>query len=188
MFGKGIDTEQRMRFIYVLLLGFFIGIISMNLGKEMFLTEGGILEKSELEQFGLIDFSRGNLLFYVLWTRLRQVLILTLLAFTCFRTIAIYGFVGFMGFSFGMVSTAAAIQYGLKGTGLILVTGMPHMLLYVPAYIWFLEWCYFLKIQKGEYVKNIIQYMAFILVTITGVLLESYVNPSILKSLLKFFE
>jgi len=187
MLVKGVNTEQRMRFLYVLMLGFFIGIIVMNLGKEVLLQEGNILGRTELEYFKSVSLNRGNLFLYVLWGRLRQVLVLTFLAFTFFRIMALYGFVGFMGFAFGMVSSAAAIQYGLKGTALILAAGMPHMLLYVPVYIWLLDWCYNLNISKGEAAKNIVKYIFFILVTIIGAFLESYVNPEILKSFLKFF-
>lgn len=187
MLVKGVNTEQRIRFLYVLMLGFFIGIIVMNLGKEILLQEGNILGRTELEHFKAISINRGNLFLYVLWARLRQVLLLTFLAFTFFRVMAIYGFVGFMGFAFGMVSSAASIQYGLRGTALMLAAGMPHMLLYIPAYIWLLEWCYNLSIQRGEIVRNLAKYILFILVTIIGVFLESYVNPEILKSILKIF-
>ena len=169
MLVKGVNTEQRIRFMYVLMLGFFLGIIGMNLGKEVLLLEGGILGKAELDQFKTLTLNKGNLFFYVLWMRLRQVFLLTVFAFTYFRMIAIYGFIGFMGFSFGMVSSAVSIQYGLKGIGLILAAGLPHMLLYIPAYIWLLEWCYYLRLQRGELLRNLIQYGFFILVTIMGV-------------------
>ena len=77
--------------------------------------------------------------------------------------------------------TSAVLQTGIRGIFLCLAALFPHFLFYGAAWV-ILLW-YFFQYPKVEW--NRMKTLGFFLLTAVGVLLECYVNPVLLKWMIK---
>ena len=195
----GAERGGRQKIIlYLFWAGMAVGIILGCMGQEEKVFEAGIPEIGVLHQLRGQEWN-GKLYFrYVLWLRLKSILILAVLATTylggAVAWLCAFGY----GTLSGSVLTFAVLQYGLKGVLLIVVSMMPHYLVYVPAMYGLLMWClkicreiYYEKVIRGEIRTwigiRLLQLVFIIAVVITGCLLESYVNPALVKKILNNF-
>lgn len=202
---KRYTSGQRIHFIYVFLFGFFIGVLSMNLWKDLLLSGSGFLDEEMLYQMKYTQIDMNKFFYFVLKKRVVLVLGLAILATTYLGQITVYG--GFLWFGFvgGMFVASACIRYGLKGILLLVGALLPHYILYIPAFWLLLVWCYQIccfmyfpaKVHNGgEYlyrskktflIKYGLQILTIFLVVIIGIFLESYVNPIFITKILKIF-
>lgn len=195
-------SGQKVQWFYVFLLGFFAGILIMNGGRETLLSRTGIFDEYSLYRMKYMTIDKGSFFLYVLQERMGTVLFMVMSATTVLGVAVVYGYAAWLGMSIGMLLSAIAIRYGLKGMFLFGGACLPQQLLYIPACLMLLQWCYDVccrlyfpaRIFEGEYgtKKQIIfrqlwRLIRIIGVVIMGILLESYVNPDIITNLLKVF-
>ena len=141
----------------------------------------------------------GNALFwYVMEMRLKTSLGLVIFA-TTYLGLAVVGCSAlYYGASAGMFLAAAVMRYGIKGILLVITAILPQYILYIPAYFFLLLWCrqicrliYFEKAarlgNKQVILIKLLQLLGIIAMIIAGCSLESYINPMILKKILKNF-
>lgn len=181
---------------------FFLGILIMNMGNEVFLGDAGIFNTSTMNRLKYIEINDGKFLVYVLRQRLEGCVALLLLSATALGLISAYGVVLWQGFITGMLITAAVIRYGIKGLLLILGGMFPHQCLLIPGGIMLLGWClenyyWFHRYGRGtvphfrsrrqQFFHQGILLLWILLVMIIGCVLESYVNPILISDLIKFF-
>lgn len=103
------------------------------------------------------------------------------------------------GFSVGFMLSAAIAKYGVKGILLVLGGVFPQYLFYFPVYVLY---CYLTvhlrqrlnrdKAGNGSergyiYGAWLIAAVGLLLIFVMGIFLESYINPVILKKILKIF-
>ena len=81
------------------------------------------------------------------------------------------------GFSIGYVLFVLSIRYGIKGVLLSLILWSPHMFLYLFS-------LYNLCREYGTVIKQKILYS---LMFIIGIIVEIYINPSLLSTITKLF-
>lgn len=201
-FGKAQDTGEMRQLAYTLLFGFFAGILGMVLKKESLLYRTGFLEGYTLSPVKFLEPDTGELLGSVLLQRLGAAVLLIVLATTYLGCAAAYLYQAWSGLALGILAAGSMIRYGLRGFLLIIGTLFPQQAILIPAFLLLSAKCcalcrllyrsnisvnfsgrekYRLLFKKG------LSMAAVVFVVITGCLLESYVNPRILKFLLQFF-
>ena len=138
-------------------------------------------------------FYQVELFYYISMKRIPIIIVLfMMLLFTNWGKIVGRLFLLWQGFSAGFLMATSVIVYGIKGILLIVVSAVPHYLVYIPLYITYLCIADFL----GEDSKNSVRKMigifsiCFLLFCIymLGIFLESYINPYILKNILDIFK
>lgn len=188
--------------IWTLLGGLLIGIVFVNLKRNLFVNEIDFLGTDVLYEMKYMSLDYGTFFWEVLKKRIIPIICIMVLATTYLGVVASYAYAGWLGASVGMFLGTAIIRYGVKGLFLCFVTMFPHYLIYLPAWLLLLkgarELCsciYFPGGCRGTYIngrKDEIRFGLKVLlkvlgVVIIGIIVESYVNPKLLLSFLKIF-
>ena len=189
---------RRLSLSYFFLAGIILGMLLIGLGKKVLLTDTGILNEEALYHMKYMTVDGNVLFWYVMGIRLKSSLGLVIFSTTYLGLVVVgCAAVGY-GASAGMFLTAAVMRYGLKGVLLVMTAIFPQYILYGPAYFLLLLWCRqicrLIYFEKGARLGNkqwilikLLQLLGIIAVIIAGCSLESYVNPMILKKVLKNF-
>lgn len=183
----------------IFLGAFAAGVFMANLMGREAVSNAGILNDYFVEKFQYAEINGENLFFYILGERIPLLLFLCFLAFTSLGVIAGMLVLSWQGFSIGFMLSAAIAKYGIKGILLALGGLFPQYLFYAPVYVlccWmtvYIRQRLFRDRREQERDKRY-TYMAGLLITaglfvvfITGIFLESYINPVILKKILNLF-
>lgn len=201
MYQQEKRNVYRMWF-YIFVLGFLAGILIMNLGSKRFIQDGKLFDMAAINRMRYFDVDSTSFLKYELPQRLKGFLILLVVATTCFGIAAAYFWVAWQGMLAGMVITAAVIKFGLKGILLILAGIFPQHLLFIPAAVMMLCWCYqtccilyfpgkciWIPYQnkKRQYIHQLGIMFWIICVVMIGCILECYVNPILVSDIIKIF-
>ena len=194
------EKTEVMRYVWpAVLLFFLIGIIGANLINREQLSGYGIWSTYFIDKFKYARIQSAELFYYVLEARFPVLLLLFLLIISNWGTVAGIVFLSWQSFTAGFLMAAAVIAYGLKGILLMGMAAFPQYLLYFPIYIAYIYLASFWrgKIKgnsgeskaagKKEYILFLGLCGVLLGLYITGIFLESYVNPYLLKKILKFF-
>ena len=79
----------------------------------------------------------------------------------------------------GMILTALSLRYGIRGSFFFLAALVPQQAVLVPGYCMLLEWCLHKKAASGVWIS--------LAVIGIGCAVEGYVNPFILKAVMRLF-
>ena len=180
------------------LLTFLAGILIANVIEEEQLNSFGIWNTYFIEKFKYAQIRPGDLFYYVLMERLPIMLLLLLLTVTSWGTIAGTVFLSWQSFAAGFLMAASVVSYGMKGILLMGVGFFPQYLIYVPLYITYVYLAAFFggRTKEGwgkgtghmrEWILFLAMLILFLSIYVTGIFLESYVNPYLLKKILKIF-
>ena len=196
--SKKFKIGERLPLPYLFMAGMAVGLILMTLGRTTLFEETGLLNEESLYQMKYMTVDRNALFWYILGIRFKNVAILAVLATTYLGLAAVCTMTISYGAAAGMFLAAAMMRYGVKGILLAVTAIFPRYLLYVPAFFFLLVWCE--QICRGIYFEKgarlgskqmllvkLLQLLGIIAVVIIGCGLESYVNPTVLKNLLKIF-
>ena len=199
---KGVSAGGSLwvRLMEGMFLGAFAaGIFMTNfMGREA-VSNAGILNDYFVEKFQYTDINGENLLFYILGERVPLLLLLCLLAFTSLGVIAGNLLLGWQGFSVGFMLSASVAKYGLKGILLVLGGLFPQYLFYAPVYVLYCWLTVYMRRRlyrdrqeqgtdrKYIYMAGLVASAGLMVLFITGIFLESYINPVILKKILNIF-
>lgn len=163
--------------ILFLVVGFFMGIIYENLAAQ---NQGGfvrIFQAQFLEKYGQIKIISEEYLWHVFRVRTISFMIVCLLGMLRWKKILVSSFLVWTGFLGGVLIVTAVIRLGLRGV-LICMTGfIPHMFCYFFAYGMLLVYLYSFPKKQWNTAKTIF----VILMLFVGILLETYVNPFLMK-------
>lgn len=188
--------------LYAFSLGFLLGIFFIQFFGKAFYSDAGIFSDYMLDVYKYTPIDAGDFMMYLCQTRLGLILLMSLLSTTVFGILSIYAAALWCGISIGMILSAATIRFGIKGILLFLAGTMPHFILYVPAFLYFLNICYKLctklyfsdrefvhseRNKKQEIALFFARNIVVFAVVIIGIFLESYVNPNFFAKVLKFF-
>lgn len=181
-----------------LLLSFVAGIFAANfMGREA-VSHAGVLNDYFIEKFQYTQIKGENLFFYVVGERLPLLLLLFLLIVTSFGIPGGILALGWQGFSVGFMLSTGIAKYGVKGIMLVLGGLFPQYLFYLPVYIFYCCMAVFLhqrlRGREGNmsdrgfiYGIGVLSVVLMLVMFVAGIFLESYVNPVILKNILKIF-
>ena len=194
------ERPEGIRFLWpAIFLFFMVGIIGANIINGNQSNGYSIWSTYFIEKFKYASIQPMELFYYVLEERLPIMMILLLFSVTNWGTIAGVIFLSWQSFAAGFLMAVAVIAYGLKGILLMGAAVFPQYLFYFPIYIVYIYLTAFLKrngktmsgVQKNVSTRGYLLFLAcclsMMMLYITGIFLESYVNPYLLKKILKIF-
>lgn len=189
-------TPGRLPVGYLFLTGFVVGILFVIIGKSVLLKSTGLLNEYVLYDMKNMTVDNNALFLFVTGKRLKEILFLAALATTNLGLVTVSAMSIWYGAAIGTFWTAAVIRYGLKGVILVLVSGFPQYVMYIPVIFFFLGWCEQIcrEIHQNTSVESrkglamgFLQLVLVIIIIIIGCALESYVNPFVLQKFLEIF-
>lgn len=182
------DSE---RILFLFVIGFILGIVTGNFFIGNADNETGVMSSYFLNKFQYLEIDGSQLFFYVFEERVQKFLILALLGITNIGCIMISLTTMWMGVCLGSFLSICVMRMGIVGLGIGVVSLFPQYMIYVPVYI-----IAFLCIRKMEQSKKnmksggkktLFAYLGImvlcLLLMVFGIILESYVNPMLLKKI-----
>ena len=179
---KLCENKNQLLMIF-LAVGFFVGIIYENVISKSGGVSVELFQSYFLNQMGQMDIVAEEYLWYVIKARVLPFCVLLLLGTLRWKKTIVGVWVSCAGFLFGILIVSAVVQLGIKGVLLCFAICLPHMFFYVIAY--------------GIYLVNLYQYpgghwngtktIFVVLMMILGIVLEAYLGPIILKSVIRIF-
>lgn len=194
-----LKKPETARYIgLIVFLCFLAGIFCANQIGAQTLGSFGIWNTYFIEKFKYARIQSADLFYHVLKTRMPLLLFLLVLSMTGWGQAAGTAFLAWQGFAGGFLITASVMAYGAKGILLILTAILPQYLLYIPVYLSYLSLASFWKtrvvVADGGKAGRMRGYLLFaslclcmVSIYLTGIFLESYVNPFLLKKILNIF-
>ena len=129
----------RGKFLPVFLTGFAAGVLYMALFGRSVIHETTLLSRYFFSKYQQVEFASGELFLYILKSRMSAFTLLWLTGFTFFGTAASLLALAWVGISLGITMTTAAMKMGFSGMLICLASGLPQLILYVPAAAWLLR-------------------------------------------------
>lgn len=187
---KGVN-----KFIVLFCIGFLVGILIGNFFIPTAGGEAGIMSAYFLDKFEYMEIEYSSLFTYIFERRMKIYWLLTILGITGAGCITACGYTTWLGISTGAFFSICILRMGIMGILVGTVSLFPHYLIYVPVYmllIWRInENAEMIRTnsQQHEKKKMIGKYfiiMALVsLILLVGIILESNVNPYLMKKVLK---
>ena len=167
--------------IIALVVGFLIGIIYENLNVKRTGITIDIFQRFYLDKFSETSVVSERLFWYIVRARLVGIVSIIVLGGLRWKKAGMVLFCGWTGFLYGVLVVASIIQLGMAGL-VVSVAGMfPHLLFYVPATVLLVINIYDYPRKAWNWPKTIF----ILLMVMLGVVLESYLNPFIMKLVVK---
>lgn len=179
------ELSLRQQLFIDFLICFLVGIVLANLlGADSF-QQNGSLTRYYLKQFQYTDIQSQELLWHVGSQRLLLFLALLALGTLSKGRLVHVLFVAWSGFAYGYFCVISISAFGAKGLVLCLLALFPQFFAYVPAYLGLVQ----LSEHRREHAgwKGMAAVVFLLAMMVTGILLESYINPFILQKVLKIF-
>lgn len=165
----------------LLAVGFFIGIVFENLISKSQGSSIQIFQEHNLTLYEQADIIAEKYLWYVLRIRMFMLLFLCIAGWLKWRKTFLICILGWTGFLSGMIATSAVIQQGIKGILLCLIGVFPQIVFYCVGYG--IVFVYFYRYPEKQW--NGAKTICVIVSIFLGIILESYVNPVLLKMVIK---
>lgn len=196
------EAQQMARLFYTLLFGFFAGALGMVLKQENLLYNTGFLDGYTLGPIKYLEPDTKKLLITIFMQRIGMAVLLVILSTTYLGCVAAYLYQLWSGLAAGVLAAGSVIRYGMKGILLIIGSLLPQQLILVPAFLLLSVKCcelcrimYFRVISgglsvrdRGRFLVKKGTYMAGCIILIAaGCFVEAYINPGILKFILRLF-
>ena len=163
--------------IFYLAVGFFVGILYENIVSRRYGLSIDIFQTYFLQQYKQTEIVAEKYLGYVLKARVVPLMGLCVLACVRWKKILAGVSVCWTGFLAGVMMVSALMQLGAKGVLFCMVAMFPHIICYGLAYGILLSYFYRYPKARWNYAKTVF----VILVMFIGILLETYLNPLLMK-------
>lgn len=173
--------ESGKRFLLFYMLGFLAGIIYMNAAAGDDIAAAGIFNEYFLNRYAQTEIVEQEYIWYLFRVRIAPIFFLAAAGCFRFKKIIAAVFLLWTGILSGVLCTTAVMKMGILGIVLCLAAVTPQIFFYFAAYLILLRHMYCSQSFKWDSVKII----AFALFFFTGLVLEGYVNPVLMKMLLK---
>ncbi|MCI8995152.1 MAG: hypothetical protein HFI31_01110 [Lachnospiraceae bacterium] len=165
------------------LTGFVLGVLYMILLGHVE-NSNMLMSSYFFSKYQYMEYAPIHLFGYILKSRISLLVFLFLMGLTVVGTMTVLLFGLWAGFSFGLILTMAVMKLGIAGILLCVMSMFPQYLIYFPAFLYGLLRIYEMSQQKKWNRAYLVSFGVTAVLVITGVLLESYVNPALLKLLL----
>ena len=173
---RSISKNQLL--MIVLAVGFFVGIIYENYVQSIH-----FFEKEQLCLLYDLNVETKEYFLYIFKIRFLTMIGLWWIGSFRWRKILILLIFGWSGFFFGRILVSAILANGVRGIFIGIAAFFPHMLFYLCAFLIVLLHAY--EERKRNWKKK--QIAVIILIFVLGICSEVYVNPIILKLVIKQF-
>ncbi len=191
---RKISGESCLKYLFF--GSFFIGILLANLSGSQKLLDYGVFNTYFLKQFEYSSISYTDLFLYILEARAPVFLLLVLLGITEFWYPMHFLFVMWNGGALGFLFVSGISNLGIKGILLVILSLVPQYLFYVILYLilFFAQQRIHAEggqasagLSRGRWVMYLISSGLALALLILGILTETYLNPGIMKNILKIF-
>lgn len=186
-FRRGITRKEVPGWLLPFLIGFLAGVVLMNTGMFLKIENSSLLDEYTLGRLKYIEINCNTFFLYVLQKRMAVLWLLMLFCITAIGLYVLCCYLAWCGFACGTLLSVAVMRYGIKGILLMTAGAFPHYLFYVPACLLLLRLGQRLHRREQNLLQSGMGFLGIHIVVITGVLLESYVNPFIMTKILKIF-
>ena len=176
-----LNKNKGQLLIVFLAVGFFVGIIYENLVAKESALLSEVFLRSNLERYLQINVIGEKYLWYVV--KARTLLLAVVCVLGCFRwkKLFVITCLTICGFFAGMMSVTAVMQLGIKGI-LLCITGiLPQGIFYAMGYG--MLFAYWFRYPQTRW--NRAKLLFVIIMFLAGILLETYVNPVLVKLVIK---
>lgn len=173
LFGLKLDDRKQAARMALFFAGFFCGIAAVCFFSRPLVIDPDFLDLSSLSRLKQLEVDQGKLFVYSVRQRLGVVLFLVLVSVAGLGGLGGGAFLVWCGASSGIVLTALSMRYGIRGVLFFLGATLPQQLFLAPGFWMLLDWRWK---QKGA--RRLFASLLFLL---AGCLLESYVNPILLR-------
>lgn len=184
--GMNVKFLRGMAALFV--LGMILGAMAVNVLADSQVNRAGILSDYFLRQYKYLEIDTVELFLYILKKRLKWVFLLWAAGFTAAGSLCGAGYVLWMGFSVGILMGVAVLKLGIFGLLFAAAALFPQSLCYGPAWVFFLNGISLKAPGGGRYpraadgtARYILLIAGMCLVMIFGILLESSINPWVVK-------
>lgn len=176
-----IKKSKGQLLILFLAVGFLIGILYENVLARSSVVLSDIFLRSNLELYLKTNILSEKYLWYV--AKARILLLATVCIFSCFRWKKLFVILclAVFGFFAGVMSVAAVMQLGIKGILLCIAGILPQGIFYVMAYS--MLFAYWFRYPESRW--NRAKLLFVIIMFLAGIVLETYVNPALVKLIIK---
>lgn len=174
------------RFGYLLLIAFFMGIGLVFLFSDTLIFREGYFSVYSLERLQYLQVDEQKLLLCVMRSRIQLILFLIFAGMVAVSVWVSYLFSMWYGASMGILAGIFVERFGVKGIILFLACILPQILLYLPGFYGILWIC--CNRRAYEKTRFVMKMIPCIGVTIIGMFLESYVNPTVLTKIVTFLK
>lgn len=167
--------------ILFLAVGFLIGIIYENMVAKSSVILAELFLRSNLERYLQTNIVSEKYLWYVVKARIILLAIISILS--CFKWKKLFVILSLTvcGFFTGVMSVAAVMQLGIKGILLCIAGILPQGIFYVMAYS--MLFAYWFRYPESRW--NRTKMLFVIIMFLAGIVLETYVNPVLVKLVIK---
>jgi len=186
--------------LILFIIGICGGILLANLVKSELLSGTELLGENALLQVRYAVIDSKSLFLRLLGQRLGEAILLMLLSTTFLGLAAVWFYAFRYGLSLGLLLTVLLAEHGIRGLLLLVAGLLPQMLVYVPVWALLLalaeRTCRRLYYLNGNEGLAGLKRMGIHLSAQTGLLLfmlavgcwlEAYVNPYLLRLVVKIF-
>ncbi len=176
---KILHSKRQLAALYM--LGFFIGIAYVNFLVKRYDSGVQIFGDHVLSIYQNTKIIAEEFVFYLIRMRIIPFLLLLCLVFTKLRKLSATLWTAWTGFSCGMLLSTAAIEKGVLGCVVCFGAVFPQILCYILAYFVVIWYGYTFPKTRWN-----IQKTFFVCITMgLGIVLELYVNPMLMKTVLQ---
>jgi stage II sporulation protein M len=184
----------KIQFI-VFIIAIIIGSIFANRLSNNKIEEYKLLSAYFITKFPASKYLNIELFKFVLWKRIKLVFGIWIFGFTFFEIFINYLLIGYFGFSIGFLFSVGLITDGFKGYLMNLILLLPQYLFYIPVIIYLIikstMFCSNLysnrnrtrgiNINKQMILEYFFVLVICIIFIIVGSILETYINPQLVK-------
>lgn len=175
---------KKKKLLLFFLTGFVLGVFYIViLGKSE--NSNMLMSSYFFSKYQYMTYSPVDLLGYILKSRIPLLLFLWLMGLTVIGTMTVLLFTLWAGFSLGLILTMAILKLGIAGIILCLISMFPQYIIYFPAFSFGLLRIYEIAQTKRPTMAYVLAFGFTVLLILAGAILESYVNPLLLKALIK---
>lgn len=176
-----LHMNKSQLLVLFLAVGFFLGIIYENIVSRDSVVLSELFFRSNLEHYLQTNIISEIYLWYVAKTRVFLLMIVCGLSYFRWKKLFVGLCLTLCGFFAGTVTVAAVIQLGIKGILLCIAGLFPQGIFYVMAYS--MLFVYWFRYPDSRW--NRTKLLFVILMFLMGIILEAYVNPVVVKMIIK---
>ena len=183
-FNTKLRSMREISFLTLFILSIVFAMIFCVIYKSEFLLQTDVLARDSLSLVKTYGSDKGSLFLYVLNERIWLIPFLFLLSTTYLCSAAVYGVVMWYGLSLGMVWSIALLRYGMKGIWVLIFSGLPQYIFYIPALLITFKISCKIRIPDKRF---FLQFLVLESLVFVGAFFETFVNTIFIHKIIKLF-